>query len=53
MHILISRDPGISEEEIATIIANSSERFINENKLTSSTFHWQQSASAFSVSKKK
>lgn len=51
IHMLISRNPSISEEEIATIIANSSERFINENKLTSTTFHWQQSASAFSVSK--
>jgi REP element-mobilizing transposase RayT len=51
MHMLISRDPGISEEELATIIANSSEWFINENKLISTTFHWQQSASAFSVSK--
>ena len=50
-HILVSRDPGISEEELATIIANSSERFINENKLTQPSFHWQQSASAFSVSK--
>ncbi len=51
IHMLISRNPSISEEEIATNIANSSERFINENKLTSTTFHWQQSASAFSVSK--
>jgi putative transposase len=51
MHLLISRDPGISEEELATIIANSSERFINGSKLTSTIFHWQQSASAFSVSK--
>ncbi len=51
VHILISRDPSLSEEEIATIIANSSERFVNENKLTSTIFQWQQSASAFSVSK--
>jgi REP element-mobilizing transposase RayT len=51
MHMLISRDPSLSEEEIATIIANSSERFVNENKLTSTIFQWQQSASAFSVSK--
>jgi putative transposase len=52
VHLLVSRDPGISEEELATIIANSSEHFINENKLTNVSFHWQQSASAFSVSKK-
>jgi putative transposase len=51
MHLLVSRDPGISEEELATIIANSSEHFINENKLAPASFHWQQSASAFSVSK--
>ncbi len=51
VHMLISRDPGISEEELATIIANSSERFVNENKLASPGFRWQQSASAFSVSK--
>jgi len=29
-HLLVSRDPCISEEELATIIANSSEHFINE-----------------------
>jgi putative transposase len=51
VHLLVSRDPYISEVELATIIANSSEHFINENKLTSFLFHWQQSASAFSVSK--
>ena len=51
VHMLISRDPSLSEEEIATIIANSSERLVNENKLTSTIFQWQQSASAFSVSK--
>jgi putative transposase len=51
VHMLISRDPSLSEEEIATIIANSSERFVNDNKLTPAIFHWQQSASAFSVSK--
>lgn len=32
-HILLSRSPKISEEVIATIIAESSARFINENKL--------------------
>ena len=51
VHMLISRDPSLSEEGIATIIANSSERFVNENKLSSTIFQWQQSASAFSVSK--
>ena len=33
------------------IVANSTEKFINENKLIKETFVWQQSASAFSVSK--
>jgi len=40
--MLVSHDPGISEEEWATIIANSSEHFINENKLTSFLFQWQE-----------
>jgi hypothetical protein len=41
----------MSEESIATIVANSSAKFINDNKLSSGKFSWQQSASAFSVSK--
>jgi len=32
-HILLSRSPKLSEEVLATILAESSERFINENKL--------------------
>ena len=51
VHFLVSRSPNISEIELATIIADSSERFINTNKLTRINFAWQQSASAFSVSK--
>ncbi len=51
VHFLISRSPSVSEEYIATIIANSSSEFINENHLCSGKFTWQQSASAFSVSK--
>lgn len=51
VHFLISRSPTKSEVEIATIIANSSEEFINNNKLANGNFAWQQSASAFSVSK--
>ena len=50
-HLLISRSPLLSEEELATIIADSSANFINENKLSKGPFSWQQSASAFSVSK--
>jgi REP element-mobilizing transposase RayT len=52
VHFLVSRAPEISEESLATIIANSTERFINENNLVgNSKFRWQNSASAFSVSK--
>jgi len=51
VHLLISKSPELSDEELASIIADSSEHFINENKLTSVSFKWQQSASAFSVSK--
>jgi putative transposase len=49
---LISRSPAIFDEYIATVIANSSARFIKENKLCQGEFVWQQSVSAFSVSKK-
>lgn len=51
VHFLISRSPSVSEEAIAQVIAKSSSKFINENKLCSGKFSWQQSASAFSVSK--
>lgn len=51
VHILVSRSPKLSEEVLATIVADSSLKFINENKLSQGTFAWQQSASAFSVSK--
>lgn len=51
VHLLISRSPKLSEEVLATIISESSERFINENKLCVVRFAWQKSASAFSVSK--
>lgn len=51
VHILVSRSPAISEQELATIIADSSEKFINHNNLSTGHFKWQQSASAFSVSK--
>ena len=51
LHFLASRSPEISEELLATIVAESSEHFINENKLCDHRFSWQNSASAFSVSK--
>jgi REP element-mobilizing transposase RayT len=51
VHLLVSRSPRLSEEVLATIIADSSAKFISENKLATSAFAWQDSASAFSVSK--
>ena len=51
VHFFVSRSPQIDEERLATIIANSSEKFINDNKLCVYYFQWQQSCSAFSVSK--
>jgi REP element-mobilizing transposase RayT len=51
VHFLVSRSPMLSEEDLATVIADSSEKFINENNFVNGRFKWQQSASAFSVSK--
>ena len=51
LHFIISRSPKYSEEKIAGIVAESSARFINDNKLCVGKFAWQKSASAFSVSK--
>ena len=51
VHFLVSRSPSVSEEQLALIVADSSERFINQNKLTRYHFLWQKSASAFSISK--
>ena len=44
VHFIISRSPGLSEEYLSTIIAESSERFINENKLCIGKFAWQESS---------
>ena len=51
VHFLVSRNPKLSEEVLASIIAESSQQFINQNRLCGSLFSWQESASAFSVSK--
>jgi REP element-mobilizing transposase RayT len=51
IHFIISRSPKLSEEYSASIIAKSSEQFINENNLCRGKFKWQDSAAAFSVSK--
>jgi hypothetical protein len=52
VHFLVSRAPQLDEETLATIVANSSEKFINYNRLCVGIFQWQQSCSAFSVSKR-
>jgi len=46
VHILVSKSPSFSEEQLATVISDSTERFINENKLSAGRFEWQSSASA-------
>ena len=51
LHFLVSRSPQISDEEMANIVATASEKFINKNRLCQGTFKWQESCSAFSVSK--
>lgn len=51
VHLLISRSPQISEVVLASIIAESSSKFVKDNKLCTGAFAWQQSAAAFSVSK--
>ena len=51
VHFLVSRSPKISEETLIAKVAESSKQLINENKLCDGTFLWQDSASAFSVSK--
>jgi len=40
VHMLVSKAPSLDEESLATIIADSSERFINENKLCVGMFLW-------------
>ncbi|MDR1983407.1 MAG: transposase [Prevotellaceae bacterium] len=52
VHFLVSRAPQLDEESLATIVAISSEKFINDNRLCAGIFQWQQSCSAFSVSKR-
>jgi putative transposase len=51
VHILVSRSPTIAEERLATIVAESSAKFINQNNLCKCRFQWQLSCSAVSVSK--
>ena len=51
MHFATSKSPKLSEEVLATIVAESSQKFINENRLCVGNFSWQESCAAFSVSR--
>jgi putative transposase len=51
VHFLVSRTPKISEVELLTRIANATMKFILDNNLCNGKFSWQDTASAFSVSK--
>jgi len=51
VHFLVSRDPAISEKDLAELVAVASEKFINVNNLCKGNFSWQTTCSAFSVSK--
>lgn len=51
VHFLISKSPTISDTALITRIAEGTKKFILENQLCSKDFSWQDSASAFSVSK--
>lgn len=41
VHLLISRSPQISEVVLASIIAESSSKFVKDNKLCTGAFAWQ------------
>ena len=51
VHFLASKSPKISEEMLATTVADGTQRFINNNRLVTGNFSWQDSCAAFSVSK--
>jgi putative transposase len=51
VHFLVSRSPKLLEENLASLIAESSQKFINQINCVKIRFTWQESAAAFSVSK--
>jgi putative transposase len=51
IHFITSRAPDVSEEQLANLVSEGSENFINHNNLCLGRFQWQDSCSAFSVSK--
>ncbi len=48
VHMLLSRSPKFSEETLATIVAESVSKFINENKLCLGKFDWQDEVARIS-----
>jgi REP element-mobilizing transposase RayT len=52
VHFIVSRAPHMDEERLADLVAIASTHFINENKLCIGNFDWQNTCSAFSVSKR-
>ncbi len=52
IHILVSKSPEISDNELISRVASSTEEFINREKLLKRPFKWQETFSAFSVSKR-
>src|SRR5690349_17582547 len=51
MHFVTSKSSKLSEEVLATIVCESSQKFINDNSLCVGKFLWQESCAAFSVSR--
>jgi len=52
VHILISKSPSISENEVISRVAASTVAFINKERLCDGRFLWQDTCSAFSISKR-
>ena len=52
VHYLVARTPEMDEERLAGIIEASTNQFINENRLSLGRFQWQDTCTAFSVSKR-
>jgi putative transposase len=52
VHFLVSLAPNMDEERLAELIAKASKHFMNENKFCNGNFKWQNTCSAYSVSKR-
>jgi REP element-mobilizing transposase RayT len=51
VHFLVSRSPKISDQALVNAVAQATKNFIDTNGLCREKFFWQESSSAFSVSK--